>query len=112
MLGRGDNIGADSGGAGATGGAGTGIQSIATLNLFADLTGGRRSAGKDIGGAIQQAMRDLQFSYQVGYYVPAGNWNNKFHKLRVTSKRKGLHIQAKAGYTRPLRSTLFSLSTI
>ncbi len=98
MLGRGDNIGADSGGAGATGGADTGLQSIATLNLFADLTGGRRSTDKDIASAVQQAKRDLQFSYQIGYYVPAANWNNKFHKLRVTSKRKGLHIQAKAGY--------------
>ena len=98
MLGRGDNIGADSGGDGATGGADTGIQSIATLNLFADLTGGRRTTDKDIAGAVQQAKRDLQFSYQIGYYVPAANWNNKFHKLRVTSKRKGLHIQAKAGY--------------
>ncbi|HTW63349.1 MAG TPA: VWA domain-containing protein [Bryobacteraceae bacterium] len=98
MLGRGDNIGADSGGFGATGGAGTGLQSIATLDLFADFTGGRRSAGKDIAGAIQQAMRDLQFSYQIGYYVPASNWNGKFHKLRVNSRRKGVRIQAKAGY--------------
>jgi len=50
MLGSSDNIGANSGGAGATGGAGTGLQSIATLNQFADLTGGRRSTDKDIGG--------------------------------------------------------------
>jgi VWFA-related protein len=98
MLGRGDNIGADSGGAGATGGADTGLQSIATLDQFADFTGGRRSAGKDIAGAVQQAIRDLQFYYRIGYYVPSANWNDKFHKLRVTSTRKGVRIQAKAGY--------------
>jgi hypothetical protein len=63
MLGRPDDIGAMSGGAGATGSADIGIQSVATLDLFADLTGGRRSTDKDIGGAIQQSMRDLAFSY-------------------------------------------------
>jgi VWFA-related protein len=98
MLGRSDNIGAESGGAGATGGSGTGLQSVATLDLFADLTGGRRSAGKDIGSAVQQAMNDLNFYYQIGYEVQANNWDNKFHKLRVTSKRKGVRIQAKTGY--------------
>lgn len=98
MLGRGDNIGADSGGIGATGGDGTGIQSLATLNLFADLTGGRRSTDKDIGSVVEQARNDLSFYYQIGYYAPLNNWNDKFHKLRVTSKRKGLHIQAKTGY--------------
>jgi VWFA-related protein len=98
MLGRSDNIGAESGGAGATGGAGTGLQSIATLNLFADLTGGRRSTDKDIGGVVQLAMNDLKFYYQIGYDVPPNYWDNKFHKLRVTSKRKGLRIQAKTGY--------------
>lgn len=98
MLGRSDNIGAESGGAGATGGVGTGLQSIATLNLFADLTGGRRGTSKDIGTAVQQAMNDLKFYYHVGYEVPSSNWDDKFHKLRVTSKRKGLRIQAKTGY--------------
>jgi VWFA-related protein len=98
MLGRSDNIGAESGGAGATGGAGTGLQSIATLDLFADVTGGRRSTTKDIGDVVQQAENDLQFYYQIGYSVPPSNWDNKFHKLRVTSKRKGLRIQAKTGY--------------
>ena len=98
MLGRSDNIGAESGGNGATGGAGTGLQSIATLELFADLTGGRRNADKDISAAVHQAMADLHFSYQIGYSVPSSNWDDKFHKLSVTSKRKGLRIQAKRGY--------------
>lgn len=78
MLGRSDNIGAESGGAGATGGAGTGLQSIATLNLFADLTGGRRSTDKDIGTAVQQAMNDLHFYYQIGYDVPPSYWTTNF----------------------------------
>lgn len=43
-------------------------------------------------------MNDLKFYYQIGYDVPANYWDNKFQKLRVTSKRKGLRIQAKRGY--------------
>lgn len=97
MLGRGDDIG-DVSGAGQTGGADTGIQSLATLNLFADLTGGRRSSDKDIGVAVRQAMNDLHFYYQMGYDVPPENWNNKFHKIRVNCRRKGIHVQAKTGY--------------
>jgi VWFA-related protein len=98
MLGTPDRIGATSGGAGATGGAGTGMQSIATLDEFASVTGGRPNAGKDIGGALKQAMNDVRVSYQIGYYAPERNWDGKFHKVRVTCKRKGVHIQAKTGY--------------
>jgi len=98
MLGSPDRIGGTSDGAGATGGAGTGMQSIETLNEFADVTGGRRNLTKDIGRALKLAMNDVRVSYQIGYYAPARNWDNKFHKVRVTCKRKGVHIQAKTGY--------------
>ena len=43
-------------------------------------------------------MNDLHFFYQIGYNVPPDNWNDKFHKLRVTTTRKGVRIQAKTGY--------------
>jgi hypothetical protein len=62
------------------------------------MTGGRQDAGKDIGAAVRQAMTDVGTSYQIAYYPPAGNWDNKFHKLRITSTRKGVRIQAKTGY--------------
>lgn len=77
---------------------GTGIGSAATLESFADLTGGRRDQGKDIGPAIKQATTDVRTSYQIGYYLPAQQWDNKFHKLRITCKRKGIRIQAQTGY--------------
>jgi len=98
LLGSPDRIGATSGGDGATGGAGTGLDSAATLDDFANMTGGRPNAGKDIGSAVTQAMNDLRFSYQIGYYAPPQSRDGKFHKLRVTSKRKGVRIQAKTGY--------------
>jgi VWFA-related protein len=98
MLGSSDRIGATSDGAGATGGAGTGMQSIATLDEFANVTGGRQGSSKDIAAALKQAMNDVRVSYQLGYYAPERNWDGKFHKVRVTCKRKGVKIQAKTGY--------------
>jgi len=98
MMGRSDNIGATSDGNGATGGGGTGMSEIETMNLLADLTGGRRSSDKVIGSAIQQSIRDLNFSYQIGYFPSNTNFDDKFHKLRITTTRKGVRIQAKTGY--------------
>ena len=66
--------------------------------MFAEMTGGRPDAGKDVGGAVRQAITDMRTSYQIGYYPPAQNWDNKLHKLRVTCTRKGVRIQAKTSY--------------
>jgi VWFA-related protein len=98
MMGTSDHIGANSDGVGATGGAGTGMQSIETLSEFANVTGGRLGSSMDIAGTLKQAMNDVRVSYQIGYYATERNWDNKFHKVRVTCKRKGVHIQAKTGY--------------
>lgn len=75
-----------------------GEESLATLDTFANLTGGRPDAGKDIGAAVRQALNDMRTSYQIGYYPPADHWDDKFHKLRITCTRKGVRIQAKTGY--------------
>jgi len=98
IFGGPDGIGDTSSGSGATGGAGTGIESKETLAIFAGMTGGRPNTGKDIDIVIKQAMNDANTSYQIGYYPPAHNWDNNFHKLRVTSRRKDVHIQSKTGY--------------
>ncbi len=121
MIGTPDRIGGTSGGFGATGGldesggagspgsgrsqvsaatenVGAGTQSLNTLNTLAELTGGRPSMGKDTCAALKQARSDNRVGYQIGYYPQESNWDGKFHKLRVTSKRKGVRIQAKAGY--------------
>lgn len=79
-------------------GSRSGIGSIDTLETFAQMTGGRPDAGKDIGGALRQAIIDMRTSYQVGYYPAPSNWDNKLHKLRVTCTRKGVRIQTKTNY--------------
>lgn len=86
MLGSADGMG------------GTGDGALEFLNTLSGLTGGRPSASKDVGMAVRQAMRDLRSSYQIGYFPPEKNWNNKFHNLRVTCTRKGVRVQARTGY--------------
>jgi VWFA-related protein len=75
-----------------------GLGSMDTLDQFAELTGGRPDVGKDIGAAVRQAIDDARTSYQIGYYPPEKNWDDKYHKLRVACTRKGVRIQAKTGY--------------
>jgi len=109
MMGSSDNINALGSSASLGGGRGmpgastagvayNGTESLATLDTFANLTGGRPDAGKDIGAAVRQAVNDVRTSYQIGYYPPTTNWDDKFHKLRITCTRKGVRIQAKTGY--------------
>jgi VWFA-related protein len=98
LLGTPDRIGGTSAGSGATGGTGMGLQSMSTLDEFANVTGGRPNAGTDIGAALKQAMNDVRVIYQIGYYAPERNWDNKYHKVRVTCRRKGVRIQSKTGY--------------
>jgi len=88
------------GNAGARGAANTGggVDSEAAVDEFAALTGGRADTGKDIGKVVDQAMSDARSSYQIGYIPGPENWDDKLHKLHVTSSRKGVNIQAKTEY--------------
>ena len=76
----------------------SGLGSAETLDQFAQLTGGRANANGDFGNVIRQAMIDARTSYQIAYEPPDTNWDGKFHKLRVTTKRKGVKLQSKTGY--------------
>jgi hypothetical protein len=69
------------------------------VDELAGLTGGRPNRGPDIAAAINQSRSDLRTSYQIGYFPPAQNWDGKFHKLRVTCKRRGVRVQSRTGYT-------------
>jgi len=110
MLGSPNNVNLDgdsatAGGLGSGGGRGrgatstpSGMGSVDTLDQFAAMTGGRPDAGKDIGAALRQAITDARTSYQIGYYPAEKNWDDKYHKLRITCTRKGVRIQTKTGY--------------
>jgi len=90
-----------------------GLHSTETLDQLAAITGGRPTSSKDVRGAVAQAMNDARTNYDVGYAPPDTNWDGKFHKLRVTTRRKGIRIQAKSGYyASPQSRTQRSLEAI
>ncbi len=69
-----------------------------TLDQFAQLTGGHAFMTPDIRGAIALAASDARVSYQIAYEPPLGNWDGKYHKIRVTCTRKGVKLETKQGY--------------
>jgi hypothetical protein len=69
-----------------------------TLDQFAQLTGGHAFMSPDIRGAIALTASDARVSYQLAYEPSLGNWDGKYHKIRVTSARKGVKLETKQGY--------------
>ena len=79
-------------------GPGISMSTEETLDQFAQLTGGHAFMTPDLRGAIALAASDGRMSYQIAYEPPPGNWDGKFHKIRVTSSRKGVKLETKQGY--------------
>jgi VWFA-related protein len=69
-----------------------------TLELFADLTGGRAYLSNEVETAITQVTQNARATYRIGYYLAPQDWDGKFHKVKVTSTRNDAHIQAVQGY--------------
>jgi VWFA-related protein len=66
-----------------------------TLQQFADLTGGRLYSNENIEKAVTESLRDAATSYVLTYSTKA---DGKYHALRITCTRSGVHIQARQGY--------------
>lgn len=77
---------------------GISISTEETLDQFAQLTGGHAFMTPDIRGAIALAASDARVSYQIAYEPPLGNWDGKYHKIRVACSRKGVKLETKQGY--------------
>jgi len=68
------------------------------LEQLAALTGGWTYASEDIRAVLKEVGRDATHYYSVVYDAAADNWDQKFHKIRVTSDRKGLKLRSKTRY--------------
>jgi VWFA-related protein len=66
-----------------------------TLEQLAELTGGQVYAN-DIERAIKDVMAASRSGYVIEYDAPKPD--GKYHKIRVTSSRKGIRLQFKQGY--------------
>lgn len=71
----------------------------ASMDLFADQTGGRAFYNaNDIGGSIRRAMDDAKVTYVLGFYPEEADWDGKYHKLYVRVRRSGVELRARRGY--------------
>ena len=70
-----------------------------TMNILADRTGGRAFYNtNDILGSIRRAIEDSRVTYVLGYYPSHGQWDGKFHEMKVQVKQPGLHLHFRRGY--------------
>jgi VWFA-related protein len=69
-----------------------------TLDLFAGMTAGRSYATGGTKAAIPDSQQATHFSYTAAYQPAARSWDGKFHKIRITSARKGIQLQFEQGY--------------
>jgi VWFA-related protein len=75
-----------------------GVLNRDSLDILTGATGGRTFATVDLNRAITQAEADARTNYTIEYQPSAKNWDGKYHKLRVSSDRKGIHLQSEHGY--------------
>jgi len=75
------------------------IESNVTLQQLVDFTGGKLYSGGDIERAVPDAIESARSAYRVQYAPAGNNWDGKVHKIRATSSRKGVNLQAKQAYT-------------
>ena len=94
-----------------------GFSNYVAMNNIAHWTGGKAFYNtNDIKGAIRTAIEDSRITYELAYYPESGNWDGKFHTIKVKVNREGVRVRARAGYVaRPelkvdpsLRNTILS----
>ena len=72
------------------------------LSSIATNTGGRAFINQNnLTGAIDEIVSDNSSYYLLGYYPDPFVRDGKFHNLKVTVARPGVHLRAKTGYVAP-----------
>ncbi len=72
----------------------------ATLNLaqMALLTGGGIYFRQDVRAVMQRVLDRDAHAFEILYDPALANWDNKFHRIRITCDRKGVMVQSRARY--------------
>jgi Ca-activated chloride channel family protein len=82
-------------------GGGVGGARKDVLRELADVSGGRLFVVKraeDLGDAYERIAEELRMQYYLTYSTGNEDWNGRWVKLRVESKRPGVKIRARSGY--------------
>jgi VWFA-related protein len=67
-----------------------------TIEQFSNVTGGKTYGQGNMDKAMTEVLEAPRSLYVIEY--PAPEPDGKFHKVRVTTSRKGVHLQAEQGY--------------
>ena len=70
-----------------------------TMNDLAERTGGKAFYNRnDVDGSILKSIEDGSTYYTLGYSPENKDWNGKFRKITVKSKRSGTKLRYRLGY--------------
>jgi VWFA-related protein len=74
-------------------------QNFDTMNTLAERTGGRAFYNtNDIKGSVRRAIDESRVTYVLGYYPEGGDWDSKFHEIKVKVNKSGVHLRYRRGY--------------
>jgi len=68
------------------------------IEYMATLTGGKAFFHQEITGVLKQLAKSAATGYSIAYEPSPENWDNKFHKVKVTCERAGVKLQVKQRY--------------
>lgn len=75
-----------------------GVDASRTMEEMAGLTGGHAYLNQDLSDVVKGFSAQTPGSYSIAYIPSADNWDNKFHRLRISSEKKGIKLQARQHY--------------
>lgn len=79
--------------------AGVDRQTIDSMNLLAERTGGRAFYNtNDIQGSVRRAIDDGRATYELAFYPTHNKWDGRFHEISVQVKRQGVDKRHRRGY--------------
>jgi VWFA-related protein len=83
---------------------------FSTLNLLADVTGGRVTKfDDDLSKGVTSAANDVRGTYTIGFYV-ADEPDDRWHSIQVASRRRGVTLRHRQGYLSTARPQPQSLA--
>ena len=72
---------------------------VDTMENIASRTGGTAyHDNNDLAGALHSAMEDGRFTYTLAFAPSHNQWDGKFRKIKVETRRSGVHLRFRAGY--------------
>ncbi|MFZ0819906.1 MAG: VWA domain-containing protein [Candidatus Acidiferrales bacterium] len=74
-------------------------QNFDSMIALANRTGGRAFYNtNDIKGSVRHAIDESRVTYMLGYYPEGGEWDKKFHEIKVKVNKGGVHLRYREGY--------------